>query len=132
MNAVAIRRLRLGPYWWTGGVLLALAILAGSLAAPSEVSPVHVSDKVQHFAGYGALSFWFAGLLERNRYPVLALLLVVFGVAIEGLQLAMGLGRSADWRDVVANAAGIATAIALAYAGLGAWMLYVERRLGIT
>lgn len=131
MNAVAIRRLRLGPYWWAGGFLLALAILIGSLAAPASV-PVRVSDDFVHFAGYGALGFWFAGLLERHRYPVLAVLLVAFGVAIEGMQYLMGFGRSADWRDVVANAAGIATALALAYAGLGAWMFYVERRLGLS
>jgi VanZ family protein len=131
MNAVAIRRLRLRPYWWAGGILLALAVLTGSLVAPSHVEAVQLGDKVQHFIGYGALSFWFAGLLERDRYLLLALLLVAFGVAIEGMQYAMGLGRSADWRDVVANAAGIASALALAYAGLGAWMLYVERRLGL-
>jgi VanZ family protein len=132
MNAVAIRRLRLGPYWWAGGVLLALAILIGSLATPGTLSPLYVSDKIVHFVGYGALSFWFAGLLERHRYPVLAVLLVAFGVGIEGMQYAMGLGRSADWRDVVANSAGIVTSLALAYAGLGAWMFYVERRLGLS
>jgi VanZ family protein len=132
MNAVAIRRLRLGPYWWAGGVLLALAILIGSLTSPASVAPVQISDKLLHFAGYGALCLWFAGLLERPRYPALAVLLVAFGVAIEGMQYAMGLGRSADWRDVVANSAGILTALALAYAGLGAWMLFVERRLGLS
>jgi VanZ family protein len=132
MNAVAIRRLRLGPYWWAGGIVLALAILLGSLAAPSSLAPMHLGDKIQHFAGYGALSFWFAGLLERDRYPVLAVLLMAFGLAIEGMQYVMGLGRLADWRDIVANSAGIVTALALAYAGLGAWMFYVERRLGLS
>lgn len=132
MNAVALRRLRLRPYWWTGGILLALVVLVGSLAAPGNVPAMRFGDTMQHFLGYAALSFWFAGLLQRHRYPVLAVLLVAFGVAIEGIQYAMGLGRSADWRDVAANFAGIVTSLALAYAGLGAWMFYVERRLGLS
>ena len=133
MNAVAIRRLRLGTYWWSAGVLLALSILLGSLVAPSDLPGfMRVSDKLVHVAGYGALCFWFAGLLERGHYPALAVLLVAFGAAIEGVQYVMGYGRSADWRDVIANSAGIAMSLGLAYAGLGAWMFYVERRLGLS
>jgi VanZ family protein len=123
--------LRLAPFWWAAGFVLAAIIVFESLT-PSVPMPAPVSDKLAHAAGYGALSFWFAGILERRRYPALAGLLLAFGVLIELAQYVMGFGRTADWRDVIANLAGIATALALAYAGLGAWMLQVERRLGLS
>jgi len=124
-------RLRLAPLWWSVGVVLVLGVIFGSLA-PTTAGPTIAGDKLAHFAGYGVLSFWFAGILERRRYPVLAALMLALGVLIEIAQYAMGLGRAGDWRDVVANSLGIAAALALAYAGLGAWLLRVERRLGLS
>jgi VanZ family protein len=124
-------RLRLAPFWWAAGIALAAIVVFESLT-PSVPMPAAISDKLAHAAGYGALSFWFAGILERRRYPVLAGLLLAFGVLVELAQYAMGIGRTAEWQDVVANFLGIGTALALAYAGLGAWMLQVERRLGLS
>ncbi|MGQ0834405.1 MAG: VanZ family protein [Gammaproteobacteria bacterium] len=124
-------KLRLAPFWWVAGIVLALVVVFESLAPTVSMPPLG-NDKLAHFAGYGVLSFWFAGILQRRRYPVLAALLLAFGVLVELAQYAMGLGRTADWRDVVANSLGIATALALAYAGLGMWMVQVERRLGLS
>lgn len=124
-------RLRLAPLWWGVGAALALAIAVGSLT-PSMGGAPFSGDKLAHFAGYLALGFWFVGVLERRRYPLLAALLIMFGLLMELGQYLMGLGRQADWRDVVANSLGVGTAIVLAYAGLGAWLVWVERRLGLT
>jgi VanZ family protein len=124
-------RLRLAPVWWSLGIGLILLVVFESLAPSVSESPI-TNDKLAHFAGYAAMSFWFAGILERRRYPVLAVLMLALGVVIELAQYAMGVGRTADWRDVAANSLGIATALGLAYAGLGAWMLQVERRLGLS
>jgi VanZ family protein len=125
-------RLRLAPLWWGIGFGLGLAIVTGSLVPRLPDMMPMGSDKVWHFAGYGMLSFWFVGVLERRRYPLLAIVMLSLGIAIEIAQHAMGMGRSADWRDIVANSLGIAVALGLAYAGLGAWLRYVERRLGLS
>jgi VanZ family protein len=125
-------RLRLAPLWWGVGGLLALAITIGSLMPVTPPAGGAHSDKLAHFAGYWALSFWFVGMLERRRYPVLAAALLGFGLLMELGQYLMGLGRQADWRDVVANSLGVGAALLLAYAGLGAWLVWVERRLGLS
>jgi VanZ family protein len=124
------RRLRLARWWWAAGFMLAVVVIATSLV-PSGTTSAAIEDKLAHFSAYAALSFWFAGILEQERYPVLALLLLTLGIAVEFAQYEMGLGRTAEWPDIAANSLGIMTAFALAYAGFGAWMLRVERRLGL-
>jgi VanZ family protein len=125
------RQLRLAHWWWAAGFVLAAVVIVTSLM-PSSSASAAIGDKLAHFVAYAALTFWFAGILERERYPVLALLLLALGVAIELAQYQMGLGRTAEWPDIAANSLGIVTAFAFAYAGLGAWMLRVERRLGLS
>lgn len=124
-------RLRLAPLWWTAGIVLALLIVFHSLTPAIQVTAAF-GDKIGHALGYAALSFWFAGLVERRRYVLLGAVLLAFGIAMELAQHLMGLGRTADWGDVAANLAGILAALGLAYAGLGAWMIEVERRLGLS
>lgn len=126
------RRLRLGPLWWTGGVFLVLLVIYGSLTPSSALPRLWASDKLQHFAAYCSVAFWFAGMTERRRYPLVAGALLLLGAAMEIGQALMGFGRAADWRDFAANTLGIAAALAAAYAGLGSWMLQVERRLGLS
>jgi VanZ family protein len=126
------QNLRLAPWWWAGGALLVIVVIYASLKPPSAPHLVFASDKVKHFAAYCGVAFWFAGMTERRRYPMLALALVLLGVAMELGQAAMGLGRTAEWRDLLANTLGIGTALAVACAGLDSWMLQIERRLGLS
>jgi VanZ family protein len=125
-------KLRFAKLWWGIGWTIMALVIYGSLERPDTPTiPFAVSDKLVHFAAYWLMTTWFAGLLQRRRYPWLAIALFLFGGAIELLQGAMGYGRDADWRDLVANSLGILTALGVAYAGLGSWLVVIERRLGL-
>lgn len=124
-------KLRYSKLWWAIGWLILGLVIYGSLEKPARPDmPFAVSDKLIHFSAYWLMTLWFAGVLQRRRYPWLAVALFALGGVIELLQGAMGFGRDADWRDLLANTLGIATALAVAYAGLGSWIAVIERRLG--
>jgi VanZ family protein len=123
-------KLRYSKLWWGIGWALIAMVIYGSLERPTRQDvPFPISDKVVHFAAYWLMTIWFCGVLARRRYPWVALWLLMFGAAIEVMQGAMGYGRDADWRDLLANSLGIATGLALAYSGLGSWIAVIERRL---
>ena len=126
-------RLRLAPLWWAGAWVLLLLVVVASLKPPGGLlSSLWHGDKVMHFSAYFGMAFWFAGILQRRRYPAIAVGLLLLGAAVEVAQEAMGLGRTADWHDLVANALGLSAGLGLAYAGLGSWMFRIERRLGLS
>jgi VanZ family protein len=108
-----------------GWVLVAGAVLA-SLLPSYSLPPTGVNDKFEHTFAYTVIALWFAGVYPRSRYLVIALGLFAMGVAIEWAQGAMNLGRYSDFRDVLANTAGIALGLALALAGLGGWAQRLE------
>jgi VanZ family protein len=54
-------------------------------------------------------------VLAPNRPRALAVFALALGAVVEVLQGVMGLGRDSDWRDVVADAAGVALAFAIAW-----------------
>ncbi len=92
--------------WWRAagwfGVALTLAL---SLMPPAlDVSGGH-SDKAAHLAGYALLTFWWAQLVTRQRWR-LALAVVLFGLAIEGLQ-GLTPDRMPDGLDALANSGGV-------------------------
>lgn len=122
-------KLRYSKVWWGIGWAIIALVIYGSLEHPTGNVPLQISDKLVHFGAYWLMSFWFAGVLAQRRYPWLAIALLAFGGAIEVLQGAMGYGRDADWNDMLANALGIFTALGVAYAGAGAWMVAIERRV---
>src|SRR5262245_19741802 len=130
--AASADRLRLAPLWWFAGWVLVAMVIYGSLSAPFPTTEIRVSDKIVHFSAYCAMALWFSGLLERRRYPWIAGLLIALGGIIEILQGEMGFGRDADWRDFLANTLGVGLAVGLAYAGLGSWLRFIERRLGLS
>jgi hypothetical protein len=68
-------------------------------------------DKIEHFTGFYALTV--AGLLAYPASPRwrLALGLLVFGGAIEVLQMIPALHRDAEWGDLAADAMGIGMAL---------------------
>ena len=85
----------------------------------------HNVDKLLHALTFVALTIWFTGLYERRVWWLTALGLVLFGSLVEFFQLQVGY-RTADWRDVAANTAGIIIGLTVAAAGLGGWVLRVE------
>ncbi|HKT73487.1 MAG TPA: VanZ family protein [Steroidobacteraceae bacterium] len=117
--------------WIIGWVLLATVIYTG-LEPARYVPNLHVSDKVEHATAYFAMCFWFGGLLERRRYPLLTVGLLALGAAIEVAQGWMGWGRTADFRDFIADAAGVAVGLGFLWAGFGGWAYRLERRFRLS
>jgi VanZ family protein len=103
------RPVRLGLY------ALAVAILLWLCLAPSDELPQPgVGDKWQH--GVAWLVLMLTGLtLSSWRPRAIAAFAFGLGVAVEILQATMGFGRDGDWRDLVADTAGIAVGLALAW-----------------
>jgi VanZ family protein len=118
--------LRLARLWWSVGWAMVLYITLSCLEPARYVPNLHLWDKAEHALGFLGMSVWFGGLVPRRRYPVVAVLMLAFGGAIEIAQGAMGLGRDADLLDWVADSVGIAVALALLYLGLGGWARWVE------
>lgn len=117
--------------WWiAGGIAMALAIVVASLLPATDLPSVRIWDKLEHSFAYFALAAWFGGAVRPDRYLRLALALVALGIAIEIAQGAMGFGRTADLRDVLANAVGVAMGLAVALLGVSGWMRGVERMVG--
>ncbi len=123
--------LRWSGLWWALGWALVLFITYSTLAPEKYVPNLHLWDKLEHAGAFFGMTFWFAALIRRRRYPVLGLWMLLFGGAIEIAQGVMGLGRDMDIHDWYADAIGIGVALLLAYAGLGEWLLHAERFLGL-
>lgn len=100
------------PQLWLGLWMLMIAAVVIGALAPSQALPrmwFPGADKLQHLAGYAALSGYAAMLFAgRRAHGVAAAGLVLLGVLIEGAQSALTASRQADLVDVLANAAGVA------------------------
>lgn len=105
---------------WIIFLACALAIMLGCLLPNRWLPSPLPNDKLMHFAGFGLLSL-LALRLADNRWQgacwLVALLLA--SLAVECLQQLVP-ERAFCWRDMLANAAGIASAglIALLYAAI--------------
>ena len=126
-RAEAGPELRLARLWWGLGWFMVLFITVSCLEPPRYVPNLHLWDKLEHALAFFGMTFWFGGLVRRGRYPVIAVLMLLFGGGIEIAQGAMRLGRDEDIMDFVADAVGISVALVLLYLGLGAWTRWVER-----
>jgi len=122
-----MRKLSHARSWYLLGILLALAVAYTSLAPVSELPAVSMDDKLEHGTAYLAMTLWFGGLIMRRHYWLLVLSLLVFGAAIEVAQGVMQLGRTADPRDWLADAGGVAVGLLACLAGLDHWVYWVER-----
>jgi VanZ family protein len=92
---------------------LACAVVAFlSLIPQEELPPTGLSDRVHHLVAYALLAL--IGAWAYRARTGLAVVLVIYGVAIELLQGAMGFGRHADVIDALANTLGVILGLALA------------------
>jgi VanZ family protein len=121
--------LRLARLWWLLGWAIVVFITVSCLEPARYVPNLHLWDKLEHALAFGGMTFWFGGLVRRSRYPVVAVLMALFGGGIELAQGAMRLGRDEDIMDFVADSVGISVALVLLYAGLGAWARWAEQLL---
>jgi VanZ family protein len=128
VESLAQPKLRFAWLWWAVGWVLVVATITESLKPKVFLQGV-ANDKTLHFLGYFALAFWFGGVCRRSRYPVLGVLLIALGGALEIGQAVMNMGRTGDWRDFLANSIGIASGLAICAVGLGQWMVWIERLL---
>jgi VanZ family protein len=117
--------------WRMLGWSLVTVIVVLSLAPPLQLEPFGApswNDKVGHFLAYFALSAWYAQLydsaVDMRRRLVFCLLL---GAVMEGLQ-SLTATRSADWRDMVANSAGVVFGGSLWLTPMAGLLLRWDRR----
>jgi VanZ family protein len=119
--------LRLARLWWAIGWGMVVYITISCLEPPRYVPNLHLWDKLEHAVAFGGMTFWFGSLVRPRQYPLIALLMLLFGGGIEVAQGAMGLGRDADIMDFVADSVGLSVALIALYLGLGAWPGWIER-----
>jgi len=126
-------KLRYAWLWWALGYILLVWTVNDSLERhpPDIFFHVFPSDKALHFTGYFLLATWFAGVAQRSRYWLVGILLIAFSGAIEIAQGLMHNGRQAEWLDLLANTCGVTAALIIAALGLGKWMMWIERVLGL-
>jgi VanZ family protein len=117
--------------WVIASYLLLAFVVWMSLRPGLELPPISKADKFGHALAYWTLATWFMGFHVRERRWTVALSLLVFGAALELAQQWMGLGRTGDPADMVANGLGVAAGMLLSPL-TRAWPRRVERLLGRT
>lgn len=117
-------------FWKAVGWLLVACVVAGSLLPGPAVADLTFSlnDKALHSGAYCLLMVWFSGLYRRAFYLRIAAVLLTLGAGLDSLQ-SFTSTRFLDWGDIVANAAGVALGLALAFFVVGGWCERIERRL---
>ncbi len=124
--------LRHPAFWRSLSLALLVVVLFGALSPAiwfgnkaDALSFIKHADKWVHGLTFFALALWFAGLVERRRYWLVGVGLIVFGALLEYFQMYVRY-RMADQFDIAANTAGIIVGLAVATAGLGGWGLRAE------
>lgn len=118
------------PWLWSGLWVLAIAgVVIGSLLPSSDLPPVKVNDKIEHFVAYAVLSAGAVQLFARRlSWAFVCVLLVLMGIGLEYLQAQMGLGRMLDRNDALANTIGVLIGLATAFTPLRDVLLRFDRR----
>lgn len=91
--------------WRMVGWLGLIVTLLLSLLPPVQMESGDHADKIVHLTGYALLMFWWAQVITHQRWK-LAVAVVLFGLAIEGLQ-GLTPNRMPDLLDALANSAGV-------------------------
>ncbi len=112
--------------WAILGFMLVGAVIVSSLIPGGGRLQMAGADKIAHAFAYLVLMVWFAGLCPRREWAWVAIGLLVMGLTLELLQGAMQMQRTADPRDLVANAAGVGMGVVLAFAGAASWAQRLE------
>ncbi len=121
------------PWLWVSlWFAMFVLIAAGSLMSADNLPPIDISgfDKLQHFAGYAALSAGGVLLFARLRAQALvALVIIGFGIGIEFAQAALTADRMGDAADVLANSLGALGGLMLSATPVSGWLQRLDARL---
>ena len=120
--------LRFPWLWLVVGWAMLVAVCVGSLVPGNEMPRFAVSDKLLHAGSYFFLMVWFAGLYERRRQALIAVLLIGLGAVLDIAQQGVS-GRGFQLLDIAANGAGILVALGLSLWILAGWCQRIERYL---
>ena len=121
--------LRFPKLWWGIGFAFLDVILFQALKPLPGDAIVYIwSDKVWHTLAFVFLFGWFSGVVAPAKFSYLALLLFVYGLTIEFLQVFTP-NRNVELADAAANVAGIAVGWWLASRGFSRWVVWVENKL---
>jgi VanZ family protein len=104
--------------WWLNNALLiaigvSIIIIILSLISTSVIpsTKIKISDKFLHSVAYfGLMWSWLMVLRnKKSNNPKLLLIisLTVFGIILEVLQGKLGVHRTPDWKDIIANIIGL-------------------------
>ncbi len=126
--------LRYARRWQIAGAFLLAMVLVAALVPPiGPQSLVSISDKLLHGITFTVLALWFSGQYARHSYWRLVTGLLAFGSLIEVTQRMLPY-RTAEWMDLLADAAGVTVGMTIALAGTGAWSLrfeaWLQNRIG--
>ena len=124
-----MRTLRFSAWWSALGVMLLAIVLYLCLEPPDGTGLPLLNDKLAHFLSFFALSAWFAALVERRFYWQVVVAALAVGGLIEIAQHLMAYGRSAEWLDFAADAAGVMLGIAVSLVSRDSWFERIERWL---
>ena len=119
------------PRTWMALWVLAIAIVViTSLLPGKDLPPVGMNDKLEHVTAYALLAASAVQLFARRlSWGFVCVLLVLMGIELEFLQGAMGLGRTMDSHDALANAIGVLMGLGSAFTPLRDLLLRIDRRL---
>lgn len=111
--------------------MLAIAgVVFGSLLPAYDLPKIGVSDKFEHCLAYAALAAGAVQLYRRRlSWGFVCVVLVFLGIGLEYLQGAMGIGRTADRMDALANTVGVLIGLGTAFTPLRDLLLWIDRRL---
>ncbi|MBS4753337.1 VanZ family protein [Nocardioides sp. zg-ZUI104] len=100
--------LRHAPLWLGLWLAALVAVVALSLGSPPPAPGVPNADKWQHFLTYGVLAAAAVQVFRRGTPLLLACAgVVLLGIGLEVAQGTLTATRQMDWRDAVANTAGV-------------------------
>ena len=128
--------LRYTGRWRIAGIVLLLAVLAGTLmpavwflAKPKDFITWFMDfDKWLHALTFLFLAIWFSGQYERSSYWRIGIGLILFGLLIEVCRRMVS-HRSAESFDLAADVGGVVVGLLIALAGVGGWSLSAEQWL---
>jgi len=109
--------------WIATIVVLVAAIVAGSLTPQHAIPVESFYDKLGHYLAYLTLALAVSGISTPQRLWRAMLGCLFLGAALELAQAALTADRSAEWGDLAANSAGIATAWLISAQGRAGWGL---------
>jgi VanZ family protein len=125
--------LRYSWRWQIAGFLLLVFVMIAALVPELPfhelATQFRISDKVMHIIAFTFLAAWFSGQYEKSSYWRIALGLIAFGILIELVQSTVSY-RTAEWMDLIGDAAGIAIGLLIGVLGAGGWSMRVEEWLG--